>query len=206
MTVAVGVVALIVLPAVYLTVRGRIRRIQRQAQELEALAGTDPVTGVANRRAWDGELPRELSRAQRDPTPVCVAVVDLDGLDDYRASHGPDATERYLRSAVQRWRANLRAGDLLARYNEHEFAVVLPGCEIEQADEVIDRLCASTPGDQRCSAGITYWDGAESPDDLVGRAHGALRKARLGGLNRMVTAPAPAVRKLEDESHRAREA
>jgi diguanylate cyclase (GGDEF)-like protein len=176
-TAPLAVLALIILPIVYLRARGRIKSIQAQAAELEALAGTDPVTGVANRSAWDADLPRELARAQRDAGPLCVAIVGIDQFTTFMASHSRAEADALLRQAASEWRSSLRVTDLLARFRPDEFAVVLPGCDVAQAEEVIDRLCDATPGGQTCSAGITAWDGQETSQSLVLRAEGAFNHA-----------------------------
>ena len=60
-------------------------------REVDRLARTDSLTGVANRRAWDEELPRELARAARSGQPLCLALLDLDHFNAYNDQHGHQA-------------------------------------------------------------------------------------------------------------------
>ncbi|MEZ5063074.1 MAG: diguanylate cyclase [Solirubrobacterales bacterium] len=160
--------------------------IERAAllDRLERMAHTDDLTGLINRRAWDVELEREVGRARRARTPLAVAMLDLDRFKAYNDLHGHQAGDRVLREAASAWRAVLRETDLLARYGGEEFAVALPGCDLEQAGHMVDRLREVTPAGQSCSAGLAGWDGAESADELLGRADDALYEAKQAGRDR----------------------
>ncbi len=164
--------------------------IERAAllDRLERMAHTDDLTGLINRRAWDLELEREVGRARRNEEPFAVAMLDLDRFKAYNDRHGHQAGDRVLREAASAWRAVLRDTDLLARYGGEEFAVALPGCDLEQAGELVNRLREVTPAGQSCSAGLAAWDGVESADDLVGRADDALYEAKQAGRDRTVVA------------------
>jgi diguanylate cyclase (GGDEF)-like protein len=153
---------------------------------LEMVARTDDLTGLANRRAWDEQLPREMLRAKRDEKPLCVAMVDLDHFKRFNDERGHQAGDRLLKEAAAEWSGELRATDLLARYGGEEFALALPACPPDQALMVVERLRAATPEDQTCSAGIAHWDGLESAAALVGRADTALYEAKRTGRDRSI--------------------
>jgi diguanylate cyclase (GGDEF)-like protein len=155
---------------------------------LEAVARTDDLTGLANRRAWDEQLPRELARAKRDERPVCVAMVDLDRFKEYNDEHGHQAGDRLLKQIAATWRDVLRPSDVLARYGGEEFVVLLPNCELERAVDVMERLRAIIPEGETCSAGVASWDGHEPPESLVRRADSALYSAKRDGRDRVVSA------------------
>jgi len=155
---------------------------------LEAVARTDDLTGLANRRAWDEQVPRELARAERDERPVCVAMVDLDRFKEYNDEHGHQAGDRLLKQIAAIWRDALRPTDLLARYGGEEFVVLLPSCEVDRAVEVIERLRAVILEGETCSAGVASWDGHEGPESLVSRADDALYRAKREGRDRVVSA------------------
>jgi diguanylate cyclase (GGDEF)-like protein len=150
---------------------------------LESIARTDDLTGLANRRAWEEEVPRELLRAEREGRPLCVAMIDLDHFKEFNDERGHQAGDRFLKQAAAAWGVELRATDFLARYGGEEFALVLPNCTPEQAMEVAHRLRAATPEGETCSIGIASWDGRESPPALLGRADGALYDAKRAGRN-----------------------
>jgi diguanylate cyclase (GGDEF)-like protein/PAS domain S-box-containing protein len=155
---------------------------------LEAVARTDDLTGLANRRAWDEHLPRELARAKREGRPMCVAMIDLDRFKGYNDEHGHQAGDRLLKQLAATWRDVLRPTDVLARYGGEEFVVLLPNCELERAVEVIERLRSIIPEDETCSAGVACWDGAEAAESLVNRADDALYRAKREGRDRVVSA------------------
>jgi diguanylate cyclase (GGDEF)-like protein len=152
-------------------------------REVERLARTDGLTGVANRRAWDDELPRELARAARSGTGVCVALLDLDHFKAYNDRHGHQAGDRLLKAAAAAWLGKLRKTDLLARYGGEEFAVLLPDCGLDNAMEIAERLRTAQP-EGTCSLGVAAWDGREDAARLVARADRALYAAKAGGRNR----------------------
>lgn len=177
--------ALFIAPVVCLTTHSLVRRIHTQAAQLEALARTDGLTGILNRRAWDQELPQALVRARRSREPLCVALLDLDHFKRFNDTQGHQAGDELLRQAATAWHETLRASDLLARYGGEEFALLLPGCAAAGAVEVIERVRDVIPCEQTCSVGLACWDGAESVASLTGRADAALYAAKRAGRDRI---------------------
>ena len=161
--------------------------ISRLVSRLEGLARTDPLTGVPNRRVWEEELPRELERARRMGTELCVAMIDLDNFKAFNDRHGHQAGDRVLKEAASAWRTQVRSTDLLARYGGEEFVLLLPTCALEDAVEIVERLRAVTPL-VTCSVGLAQWDFQEHPTELLARADQALYLAKAEGRNRYVTA------------------
>jgi diguanylate cyclase (GGDEF)-like protein len=152
---------------------------------LEVAARTDDLTGLLNRRAWDDELGRQLSRADRSGAALCVAILDLDRFKQYNDSHGHQAGDRFLKEIAGTWSANLRTGDILARHGGEEFALALPGTNLEHAQQMLERLCDSLPDGQTCSAGVCQWDGEESGEALTARADTLLYAAKAAGRARV---------------------
>jgi diguanylate cyclase (GGDEF)-like protein len=177
----------------------RVRRIARDNEAIAAereqlmatlaeVARTDELTGLGNRRAWEEALDREMKRAERDSTPLCVAIVDLDRFKDFNDLNGHLAGDRLLKQISAAWGAELRASDFLARYGGEEFALTLPGCVLEDGVTLIERLRGAMPQGETCSAGIVLWDGSETGEDLVGRADVALYEAKDAGRDKIVAA------------------
>ncbi|MDX6664850.1 MAG: hypothetical protein QOG68_1056 [Solirubrobacteraceae bacterium] len=159
---------------------------------LDTMARTDELTGLPNRRAWEEQAPREVERARREQAPLCIALIDLDRFKAYNDAQGHQAGDRLLKHAAAAWQQELRTTDLLARYGGEEFALILAGCEGEQALATLERIRRATPEGQACSAGLACWDGIESAFDLFGRADVALYEAKRAGRDRSVVASAPA--------------
>jgi diguanylate cyclase (GGDEF)-like protein len=184
--IGVGSIALFLL--VVARMAGLIRQVEQQAAQLETLAEHDPLTGAANRRAWDRTLPVEMDRARRAGTPLAVALLDLDHFKVFNDTYGHQAGDQLLRSATEAWRSLLRSSDLLARYGGEEFAVLLPSSTLGEAVEVVDRLRLATPLAQTFSAGVALWHDAETSDQTVARADRALYQAKQAGRNQVLPA------------------
>jgi diguanylate cyclase (GGDEF)-like protein len=156
--------------------------------ELEAIARTDELTDLPNRRAWEEQLPREVRRADRTGAPLSVAMLDLDHFKLFNDSHGHQSGDRLLQQVARAWVKEMRPTDVLSRVGGEEFALALPDCQLAEATEVVERLRAATPGGETCSAGVANWNGSESASDLVGRADLALYDAKRNGRNQTATA------------------
>jgi diguanylate cyclase (GGDEF)-like protein len=162
--------------------------LRAHAEQLARLARTDPLTGVSNRRAWEEDIEAAISRAEDQGAPVCVALIDLDRFKEYNDEHGHQAGDRLLKEVTARWRGALRDGDVLARLGGDEFAVILPGCPLDAARRILERLREGVPSGQTCSTGLASWNGLESATELIRRCDAALYEAKESGRNRIVVA------------------
>jgi diguanylate cyclase (GGDEF)-like protein/PAS domain S-box-containing protein len=169
-----------------------LKRIAAEREDLlgqvEEMARSDALTGLPNRHALNEQLPRELARARREETELCLAIIDLDHFKAYNDAHGHLGGDEMLRACAIAWDTTVRAADLLVRFGGEEFLVVLPNCTLEEAGEIVARLREATPGEQTCSAGLALWDRVESIDDLIARADSALYMAKAGGRDCLVQA------------------
>jgi diguanylate cyclase (GGDEF)-like protein len=183
------------------TVQGLVARLRavlderaQLLEQLEQLAGTDPLTGIANRRAWDEALAREIAAAQRAGDPICVALLDLDHFKHVNDAHGHQHGDRVLQAVVAAWAGELRPRDLLARLGGEEFAILLPGSDAATGHGVAERLRAAMPaGTTTCSAGVAAWDGTADAATLLATADEMLYLAKQAGRDRTIVAPVPTV-------------
>jgi diguanylate cyclase (GGDEF)-like protein len=155
---------------------------------VQALALTDPLTGLVTRRVFDDELPREIARARRSDSPLVVAALDMDHMSAFNMLRSEREGDRLIKETAAVWRNELREIDVLARLEGVEFAAILPGCGLSEAVEVLDRVRASTPRGQTASAGVARWDGEEPAELLLARAHDALAAAKSSGRNVTIAA------------------
>ena len=132
-----------------------------------------------------------MSAAGCSGAALVVAMIDLDGFKGYNDRFGHQAGDRLLKEATAAWRSLLRAEDLLARYGGEEFCLLMTASTAGETAATLERLKAATPRGQSFSAGVSVWDGAESPEELLERADGALYAAKRAGRNRVVIADTP---------------
>ncbi|MFC4069771.1 GGDEF domain-containing protein [Actinoplanes subglobosus] len=128
---------------------------------------TDPLTGCLNRRGFDERMAAELADAERAGTPVTLVLLDLDHFKEVNDTHGHRAGDELLAWTGQELRADLRAHDAVGRQGGDEFAMLLPGTDVEAAEVVVERLrerlrvcspaslgAATFPGDASDFAGL----------------------------------------------------
>jgi diguanylate cyclase (GGDEF)-like protein len=152
------------------------------------LARTDPLTGVANRRAWDEQVELAIARAHREKHRLAVVMLDIDGFKAYNDRYGHPAADALLRNVAQAWKSTLRHTDFIARYAGDEFALFLPDCPPRYAETVLQRMREVTRRDCRWSAGVAYLTGNETAGRLTERADRALYDAKETGRDHVVTA------------------
>ncbi len=168
---------------------GLLTVVRAQAVQLAALARSDALTGVPNRRTWDFELSRACQAADEDDHLLTLAVLDLDHFKAYNDTRGHPAGDRLLKEATAAWSQHLRRGEVLARVGGEEFALLLPKHDAEATRARVLELLASTPGGQTFSAGVATWQPGTEPAVAVAAADRALYNAKRGGRNRVCLAP-----------------
>ncbi|WP_091554685.1 putative bifunctional diguanylate cyclase/phosphodiesterase [Micromonospora pattaloongensis] len=174
-----------------LDVRAYARRLAEREAHFRRLAHTDPLTGLANRRA----LLNELERATAAGSPCVLVTLDLDGFKTVNDMRGHDVGDAVLTEVGRRLRAEPRPGDVTARLGGDEFAVLLNGATPAEAQRTADGLLAvlSAPypaagGPEvrlSVSVGMAYSAGTPDVPTLLRNADLALRYAKQRGKNRV---------------------
>jgi diguanylate cyclase (GGDEF)-like protein len=167
-----------------------------QAQEsLRFHAEHDALTGILNRRAIRDVLRKELARCRRDKNTVGVILADLDNFKRVNDHFGHAAGDTVLVTSVQRITSMLRSYDSLGRYGGEEFLLIAPGCDLELAQKLAERI-RSTISDEpidlgeesaqiSVSLGVTLGTADSDPEFLVALADTALYQAKRNGRNRV---------------------
>ena len=171
---------------VVLTLRGRIARL---IGELDRAAGTDPLTGVLNRRRFDEQFAVEVERQHRTERPLALVLLDLDRFKRINDSHGHEAGDRVLREFAAVLEDETRAVDVVARLGGDEFAVLAPETDGAEAAILAERLrervraCfADRPVPLTVSAGVAIApNDGPGPIELSRAADRALYRAKSLG-------------------------
>jgi diguanylate cyclase (GGDEF)-like protein len=166
--------------------------------EVQALATTDSLTGLPNRRAFIARIEDEHARIKRyELPPASVLMLDLDYFKQVNDNHGHAAGDVLLRRFGALLADELRKVDTAGRFGGEEFAILLPGTEISAAlifAERFRKLVAETAiphGESilhmTVSIGITALNSNDNrPDDALARADTALYQAKAEGRNRVL--------------------
>ena len=175
--------------------------LEQARQELVQLSWTDPLTGLANRRRFEEHRIGELRRAMRLGYPVSLLMIDVDYFKGFNDLYGHAAGDECLQSLARLLDASFkRTGELPARIGGEEFAVLLPGYDLDSAGEAADSLRRAVQGlgvhhegsiwgQVTVSIGCASWDGPgevdEVIDGLMKTADAVLYEAKRLGRNRV---------------------
>jgi diguanylate cyclase (GGDEF)-like protein len=150
---------------------------------------------LSNRRHFDAIITREWQRATREQTPVSLLMIDADRFKPYNDTHGHQSGDKVLRGIADciadRTR---RATDLSARYGGDEFALLLPGVEVESALGIAEWICKNVRGlhlpSEASPATVSIGVAAMIPRhgmdyrELIDAADKALYRAKANGRDR----------------------
>lgn len=181
----------------------RLKVLQDELREankrLEALADTDGLTGLYNRRYFDALLGRELQRTERYKTPLGLVLLDIDHFKRVNDTYGHTMGDEVLRNVSRIVTSSVRVTDAVARYGGEEIAVVFTQTTAQGVAEVTERLRqnvaefshAHLGSSFKCTAsfGVSVCDGrgvVPNARELVDRADRALYQAKRAGRNRVV--------------------
>jgi len=127
---------------------------------IRALARQDPLTGVANGRAFRESLDREIARLRRTSSPLTLAYVDLDRFKLVNDTLGHAAGDELLRTIGARLAAALRSTDTVARLGGDEFAILMPDTDVPAAAQALERLRSAVQASVERLAGVPDGVGA----------------------------------------------
>lgn len=170
------------------------RRAEQRAREATLLASTDELTGIANRRAFMGQLDREIEGAAEFGWSLAVAMFDVDHFKRVNDRYGHAVGDRVLQLIAARAAAVVRGGDLVGRLGGEEFGILMPGATLEEAARVAERLrqAMETAGEAddtlpsvTISVGIAAREGQRTAAELLAAADVALYAAKDDGRNRV---------------------
>lgn len=188
-------VGLSLVATVYITVHLR-RHNRALVATLRREARTDPLTGLANRRAFDDLLEREFGRYERHGEPLALLAIDIDHFKRLNDRSGHPAGDAALAALAAVLAAQVRHGDSVARTGGEEFAMLLTDCPADAAlhraralRAVVAAESAAWPDPITVSIGVAAIpDHAGAPAELVTAADTALYAAKAAGRDTVATA------------------
>jgi len=184
--------------AVQSELRTRNQQLESMLHSVEAMAITDSLTGLFNRRRFSDVLKREFAVTRRYRNTLSCLIVDIDHFKQINDRFGHDAGDQVLKEVARRIVASLREVDLAARYGGEEFAILLPHTSKTDARIVAERLLSNfrkqefTFGTElvRITASIGCAGNSDvvsdKPEDMVKAADLALYEAKNRGRNNVV--------------------
>jgi diguanylate cyclase (GGDEF)-like protein len=185
----VPLIAVVVVASVVILRAGR-GRAEREREVLRASAMSDPLTGIANRRALDERIDYEVVRHARQRRPFALLMLDLDGFKGVNDRFGHSAGDDLLREVAAALRDVTREQDTVARFGGDEFCILAPETDREGAQRLARRVGAAVDGvaagvqglSASVGVGLFPVDGGDGPEVLaVADAAQADAKRRLYG-------------------------
>ncbi|WXL23979.1 sensor domain-containing diguanylate cyclase [Ectopseudomonas mendocina] len=183
-----AVVSVIIIALVHIA----LRRYQRR---LKALATTDQLTGLLNRRGFDLLARQTLKEAEREKSPLCALMLDIDRFKNLNDSHGHMAGDEVLRKFSETLHHSIREADILCRWGGEEFILLLKNTEADQARELGEKIrqrisdmavpFANEVLSVTTSLGLAQLKAGENIEQLINRADRALYRAKQLGRNRL---------------------
>jgi diguanylate cyclase len=176
-----------------------IDQLRRSVARAENEARTDPLTGAANRGAFDEELARRCELAATAGEMFTLVFADIDHFKRINDTYGHPVGDRVLTAFAEFLRARVRKGDLIARCGGEEFGVILPGAALrpalKKARKLIEELAksdwavdATTKLRFTVSMGVAAWHDGDDPAAMIERVDRALYRAKNEGRNRVTKA------------------
>ncbi len=176
----------------------RIHNLEAKLEQMSELVREDQLTGSLNRRGLEDVFERELARAERRASPLCIAMLDLDDFKKINDNYGHTAGDEALIHLVRVIKETLRTMDIIARFGGEEFLIVLPDTPLEEAVQTITRLQRELTKQifmhnhtrllMTFSAGVALRKEQEDQQSMITRADAALYEAKRTGKNRVIAA------------------
>jgi len=181
-----------------------IRTLRQGLEASKREAMTDPLTGLYNRRAFEERLRQAAAHSMETDTELAVLLSDIDNFKQLNDAWGHQIGDAVIQLVASSLKEGLPDGSTAARYGGDEFAAVLPGVSIAEAEAIADktrelvsskRLKDSSTGKpighMSVSIGVAGYVLAERLEELVRRADKALYEAKEAGRNRVKTGRVP---------------
>ncbi|WP_018877563.1 MULTISPECIES: diguanylate cyclase [unclassified Thioalkalivibrio] len=183
---------LLVLASIATSMRDTVKDALVRSEAMARAARTDPLTGLANRRAAEAFLDRQAAAVARYGHPVAVIGMDIDHFKAVNDAHGHACGDAVIEGVARRLEANLREPDFVARWGGEEFLIVAPETSAHEAQQLAERCRAALASEPIAgvpvtgSFGITVFRAGDTLDDVLGRADNLMYAAKAAGRDRVL--------------------
>lgn len=174
----------------------QIETLNHELAEIHASSMRDPLTDVANRRAFDDRLQADMDAALKSGAELCLAMADIDHFKGVNDRFGHVIGDAVLKLFASLMRQNTKGRDLVARYGGEEFALILPHTDLEAATGLIETIRAQMEASQlkikktgerigsvTASFGLAAFEPGETMQTFIERADRQLYRAKQTGRN-----------------------
>ncbi len=180
-----------------------MEELKRDLEHVRREAMTDGLTGLANRKAFDGEIDRVMQEVGGRNGAFTLLMLDIDHFKSFNDNFGHQVGDQVLRLVARTLKDSIKGKDFAARYGGEEFSIILPDTDLSGAiivgnslrkaiagKDVINRSTGKLLGRITMSVGVAEFSGEKTAEELIERADGALYTAKHNGRNQVAAAPA----------------
>lgn len=175
-----------------------MQRLRAEVSRLSGESTVDALTKVASRVSFDSDLETYAALSASEETPLPVIMLNVDNFSDFNTKFGTAIGDKVLKFIATLFKKNLKGNDLLARFSEDVFVILLPETDLDGAltvaENLRDRLAKQTLSDSAekmqlgtitVSGGVTLYKKGESSEEFLERAKVALSRSKFEGKNRI---------------------
>ncbi len=170
------------------------RYYEKHQEELQRKVYIDDLTQIYNRTYFEERFAKEISRYQREKTPLSLVFMDIDKFKDLNDNYGHQVGDEVLKELTSLLSDNIRQIDTFARWGGEEFAIIQPNTLLENSKKVAEHLRKIIKNHTfcddltvTCSFGVATFKDTDTQEDLMKRADEALYRAKNAGRDRVET-------------------
>ena len=183
------------------TSQSEVVKLSEELRRMRQEVLTDPLTGLVNRRGFDGAIAGLTGQASKEGTELTLLMIDIDHFKKVNDTYGHLFGDQVIRGVAQAMKACVKGQDTAARYGGEEFVVLLPQTGVKGGYAAAENIRGTVErskirransneavGNITVSVGVAQFRPGESVDSLIQRADAALYDAKNNGRNRVSTA------------------
>jgi diguanylate cyclase len=181
-------------------IAGEVNELRTNLEAVQREALTDALTGIPNRKFFDGRLKEAVREAVRNKEPMSLLLCDIDHFKRFNDTYGHQIGDQVLKLVARTLSECVKGRDTPARIGGEEFSIILPRTNLEQAvivanqirsaivrRKIIDKMTQDNYGDLTLSFGAAEYRPEEPISEIIRRADAALYHAKRAGRNRVST-------------------